>query len=319
MNPVCTFAHTNIALIKYWGKLEHPLNLPATGSLSLTLDRFGTKTKLSFHDQKQDTFTLNGQIQTGEPLNRVQKFLDHVRTQVRSTQHCHVESQNHVPTQSGLASSASGFASLALAANHLFELELSPADLSRLARIGSGSAARSVFGGFVLMHKKGAFAEALNPHPALDVKLIVVQCHQGQKAISSREGMLRTAQTSPYYPAWVETHPEDLKTAQEALEKGDLKTLGEVTEHSTLKMHASMLAAKPGFCYLNPVSLDVIQKIKQLRHEQNLSCYFTLDAGPHVKILCPSDQADTIVQSLFSISGIVSVDVAGPGPGATIL
>ncbi len=324
MKSTCAYAHTNIALIKYWGKLPGHLNLPATGSLSLTLENFGTQTALSFIDAPQDVFVLNNQQQIGEPLLRVQLFLDIVRALSKNDQHCLVDSRNDVPTRSGLASSASGFAALSLAANQLFSLNLNPIDLSQLARVGSGSAARSIFGEFVYMHpgspvdKTGGYAEPLTTDPSLDVRLIVVQCASTPKKISSRAGMMHTSATSPYYSSWIATHAQDLEEATRAAMQGDFKTLGELTEHSTLKMHASMLAAKPAFWYFEPLTITVMNRVKALR-DDGAHCYFTMDAGPHVKVLCQAQQAQAITNELRKIEGIVQIDIAKPGPGAKLI
>lgn len=324
MKSTRAYAHTNIAIIKYWGKIPGEQNLPSTGSLSLTLDRFGTETEATFADQPADSFVLNGVLQTGESLERAQHFLDVVRALAKRSERCHIQSTNHVPTKSGLASSASGFAALALATAHQFELELNPMDLSRLARLGSGSAARSIFGDFVLMHpvspidQSGGYAEQLHTHSTLDVKMIVVQCSKMQKAISSRTGMLHTQATSLYYPSWVSSHYTDLESAIEAIRRGDFKTLGELTEYSTLKMHATLLAAKPGYWYFDPLSLTVMSRVRTLR-DQGASCYFTLDAGPHVKVLCPAHEAEALAKDLAQIPDVIAVDIASPGPGAYLL
>ncbi len=324
MNSTRAYAHTNIALIKYWGKLPGHLNLPATGSLSLTLQNFGTETTLSFIDAPEDVFVLNNQEQTGDPLSRVQRFLDIVRALTKNNQHCLVDSRNDVPTHSGLASSASGFAALSMAANQHFSLNLNPTDLSQLARVGSGSAARSIFGDFVYMHpgspfdKTGGYAEPLLADPSLDIRLIVVQCASTPKEISSRTGMIHTSSTSPYYPSWINTHAFDLEEATKAAMQGDFRTLGELTEHSTLKMHACMLAAKPAFWYFEPLTIAVMNRVKNLR-DDGANCYFTMDAGPHVKVLCQAKQADGIANELKKIEGIIQIDIATPGPGAKLL
>jgi diphosphomevalonate decarboxylase len=323
MKSTRAYAHTNIALIKYWGKLPGNLNLPATGSLSLTLDNFGTETTLSFIENAQDVFVLNNHEQIGEPLLRVQRFLDIVRALGKNEQHCLVDSRNDVPTRSGLASSSSGFAALSVAANQHFALKLNSVDLSQLARVGSGSAARSVFGGFVYMHsgspvdKTGGYAEVLAADPALDIRLIVVQCAVTYKEISSRAGMLHTSATSPYYTSWIATHAMDLEEATRATMQGDFKTLGELTEQSTLKMHACMLAAKPGFWYFEPLTIAVMNRVKFLRN-QGFDCYFTMDAGPHVKVLCKAETAEDVAKEIKKIDGVVQIDIAKPGPGAKL-
>ncbi|MDA0712549.1 MAG: diphosphomevalonate decarboxylase [bacterium] len=324
MTTAGAYAHTNIALIKYWGKLPGPDNLPATGSISLTLNEFGTKTELSFIDNPHDVFMLDEKTVNDHSLIQVQTFLDKVRQLAKQKHHCLVRSNNNVPTSAGLASSASGFAALALAADKLFELNLNKKELSQLARQGSGSAARSIFDGLVHMHagsannKDCAYAEALNSDNLPALKMIVVQCSRRKKAISSREGMNHTAKTSPFYPSWLATHDHDLQSALKAIHAGDLRSLGMLTEHSTLKMHATMMAANPGFWYLEPLTLEVINLVKKLQKEGS-DCYFTMDAGPHVKILCSASEAEMIAAEIKQIPKIVKIDIASPGPAAYLL
>jgi diphosphomevalonate decarboxylase len=319
------YAHTNIALIKYWGKRpgSRPgLNLPAVGSLSLTLDRFGTETTLAPSDADADQLVLDGQPQGVRETAKVSAFLDLVAGTDRPR--ALVRSRNDVPTAAGLASSASAFAALALAANHAFGRALDDRALSQLARQGSGSAARSVFGGFVLLHRgaqddgSDCFAEPLPDPPGLDVRLVVVRCGAGKKAVGSTDGMTLTEQTSPYYPAWVATHPADLEEGRTALARGDLDALGAVMEHSTLKMHATTLAARPGFFYFQATTLAVLRAVQVLR-AQGVSAWATMDAGPHVKVLCRTADAPLVLDAVTAVDGVRGVDVAAPGPAARIL
>ncbi len=311
MQPVSAIAHANIALIKYWGKAPGDGNLPATGSLSLTLDCFFTQTVIQ--KSNQDRFILNGIEQTGERLARVQAFLDLVRVKKIA---CEVISENHVPTQSGLASSASGFAALACAANQFFALGLDNRALSELARRGSGSAARSIFPGLARMHREG-YAEGIDARK-LDLNMLVVHCSNLEKQVDSRTAMNLTAQTSAYYPEWISSHQADLDDALKAVWHGDFKKLGELTEYSTLKMHASMLAARPAIWYFEPLSWAVMNAVRDWRR-QGLQAYFTLDAGPHVKVLCQSNDVGVLKTGLEKIPGVLKVQHAKPGPGAYLL
>ncbi len=314
MNSVSAIAHSNIALIKYWGKANSDRNLPATGSLSLTLDIFYTQTQL--RASEQDRFLLNGSEQSGERFDRVSAFLKHVRQISGKNIFCDVMSKNHVPTHAGLASSASGFAALAQACNQFFELGLQPKALSELARLGSGSATRSIFPGFARMHLEG-YAEPIEP-PNFDMKLLVVNCSPNEKSIDSRTAMKHTSETSPYYSRWVMNHADDLRAALDAIEAGDFSKLGELTEYSTLKMHASLMAARPGYWYFEPASIAVMNAVRAL-HKRGLEGYFTLDAGPHVKVLCLAEQAVSWKQELEQVPGVLGVSIAGPGPGAYCL
>jgi diphosphomevalonate decarboxylase len=284
------FAHTNIALIKYWGKRQHPLNLPATDSLSLTLQDFGTQTTVELFEGENDQLILNTEVQTGKPLLKVQRFLDLIRAASPHGHNARITSINHVPTAAGLASSASAFAALAMAAAKAYELpNITPKALSILARQGSGSAARSIYGGLVHMHQGtlsdggDAFATPL-PEPQLKLAMLVIPCDQGPKKVSSTAGMNHTQMTSPYYQAWVDTHDSDMVKAKTAIENNDFKLLGQVMEHSTLKMHATALTAQPGLWYWNSKTWQALEKITALRTPE-LPFYFTMDAGPHVKVL----------------------------------
>ncbi len=311
-------AHTNIALIKYWGKRDATLILPYTSSVSLTLADFYTDTTVRFDATlNADTFTLDGQPQQ---TTKVSAFLDHVRHMADMTTKAVVTSTNHVPTAAGLASSASAYAALALAASRAAGLTLSEPALSRLARRGSGSATRSVYGGLAIWHRgtddQSSFAEAL-PATTLPLRMLVVLVDKGPKPISSRNLMANTVATSPYYPAWV-THNE--KAAQQmvtALAEDDFATIGHLTEQSSMQMHATILASDPAFTYWAPETLQAWALVRQLR-ANGVPAYATMDAGPNVKIL-------TLAPYVAQVQAALRPDFAGrvletaPGPGAQIL
>jgi diphosphomevalonate decarboxylase len=329
------WAHTNIALVKYWGKRDGAspgLNLPATGSLSMTLDGFGTTTTVTLDpDATRDVFVLDDEPQEddSESAQRVFEFLDLAAGATREQRaKARVVSRNQVPTAAGLASSASAFAALALAAARAYRGAdtLGPRELSMLARRGSGSAARSVFGGFVVMHRgqrddgSDCFAEPMEGDGVgkLDARLVVVRCGTGKKATGSRTGMEHARQTSPFFAPWVDTHARDLADAQAAIAAGDIERLGEVMEHSTHKMHATTFTARPAFWYWNPVTLAVLTEVKLLR-DRGTGAWATMDAGPHVKVLCTAVDAPNIARHLEALHGVVGVDVAGPGGPARIV
>lgn len=316
-------ANSNIALVKYWGKLDEAKNLPATGSLSLTLDCFTTTTTLIPIEARQDMLVLNGRAAEGKAAERVRNFLDLFRARAEKPIHFEVVSTNNFPTASGLASSASGFAALAMAANQAFGLDYSAEGLSQIARMGSGSAARSIFDGFALMRaardfNDDVFASQVHAHADLDVKMIVIRCAENEKAISSTKGMLHCANTSPFYKSWVQDHATDLDRALGALKSNDFATLGEISEHSTLKMHATMLASSPGFWYFAPLTIQLMNKVRMLRNE-GAQCYFTMDAGPHVKVLCRAREANALAEIFRAEAGVLDVCIASPGPGARLV
>lgn len=325
MRSARAVAHTNIALVKYWGKRPPApglpdLNLPAVGSLSLTLDRLRSETTVGPSDH--DLFTLNEGPGPADAAAKVFRHLDRVwqaAGHAAARPPCRVASVNHLPTAAGLASSASGFAALTLAAAAAFAWDPGRAALSALARRGSGSAARSLWGGFVRLERgsqpDGSDCRAYPLHPAShwDVRLLIAHTAKGPKPVGSTDGMQRCRETSPYYGPWVETSEADLAAAEAALAARDLASLGEIVEHSCFKMHACMMATRPPLVYWNGTTLEAIRAVWQARAE-GLVGYVTSDAGPHVKVLCPSDQADALAERLRAVPGVQAVEAVAPGP-----
>ncbi len=327
MKSATATAHTNIALVKYWGKRADAapeLNLPAVGSLSMTVDGLRTVTRVTAADE--DLFALDGVRVEGTAAEKVFRHLDRVwsfRKPDGLRPRCQVVSTNYVPTAAGLASSASGFAALTVAAASAFELDLSAEDLSTLARMGSGSAARSIWGGFVRLDRgqraDGADCRARPIVAAGDwpLALVVVQVGRGAKPVGSTEGMERSRTTSPYYPAWVDTSPADLDTAEAALRSRDLPALGAVVEWSCFKMHACMWASRPPIVYWQPTSLAAIHTVWNARAE-GLPGYVTMDAGPHVKVLAEAEHAEAIAERCRAVPGVEAVTICRPGPDASV-
>ena len=322
-------ARTNIALVKYWGKRPGAGNLPAVGSLSLTLHELATRTEVRVDEAlREDAFFLGGERIAGEPARRVTEFLDLVRAQAGRTSRAEVRSRNSFPTAAGLASSASGFAALALAAAHAFGLALDPRRLSQLARRGSGSAARSIFGGFVLLHRgtrddgDDCYAEPrLDPAAAAsgwDVRMVIAIAGEQSKSTLATSGMNHTAATSPYFRAWVESQPADLVAAREAILRRDLAAVGEIAERSCLTMHASALAARPGVLYWTGATVDGFHAVRQLR-AAGVGAWFTNDAGPHVKAICAAEDATRVAEALASVRGVNRTIVCSPGAAARVL
>lgn len=314
-------AHPNIALVKYWGKADAHLALPATGSVSMGLDVFPTTTTVTLDGgsgdglEARDAFTLNGRVVEDGALVRVQEFLDLVRDLAGSDERASVVSENTVPTGAGLASSASGFAALAAAASAAYGLDLSQRDLSRLARRGSGSATRSIPGGVAVWHAgddQGSFAE---PVPAPPMAMVVVTIDAGPKPIGSREAMRRTIATSPFYPAWVTSTTETVGDVLAACAAGDFTRIGELTESNALRMHATIEGAFPPIRYLNARSVAVFDAVAELR-AAGVEAYATADAGPNVVVLTRPEDRSTVAAAL---AGHGSVIESGTGPAARVL
>ncbi len=319
-------AHTNIALIKYWGKRDETLILPTNNSLSLTLDGFYTTTTVTFRDDlSSDTFFLNDQAITGEQFNRVSTFLDLIRSETQATNlYAEVRSTNHVPTAAGFASSASGFAALAAATTRALDLSISDQDLSRLTRQGSGSACRSIYGGFVEWRQgtkpdgSDSFAVQVQPAEHWDVRVAAVVLSDTMKKVSSREGMKRTVNTSPFFSGWVNSIPYDLELIKQGIKDRDFEKVGNIAEANCLKMHATTLGANPPFTYWHATTLAVMQEVQTMR-ERGIPAFFTIDAGPNVKVLyLPKDEA-TVKKALLDIPGVHDVIVSRSGQGVTYL
>jgi len=316
MTSATATAHPNIALVKYWGKRDSDLNLPATGSLSMTLDIFPTTTTVTVDDAgAADVLVFGGVERSDGPAQRVTRFLDLVRRLAGSDRFARVETVNTVPSAAGLASSASGFAALAVAASAAYGLDLDTAALSRLARRGSGSASRSVIPGFAIWHAgqddATSFAE---PIAAPDLAMVVAMVEKREKPVSSREAMRRTILTSPYYPAWVESTAETLDAAALACAEGDVERLGRITEVNALRMHALIQSCDPPIRYLTPVSVEIFDRVAALR-ESGVGAWATADAGPNVVVLTRPDDVPAVTAAL---DGLAELAIARPGPAAAL-
>ncbi|MGV9680565.1 diphosphomevalonate decarboxylase [Nocardia sp. NPDC003482] len=325
-SPVGAVAHPNIALIKYWGKRDEQLVLPYSDSLSMTLDIYPTTTFVRPNGGRCDQVILNDAPATGETVARIRRFLDLVRARAGRTEYLTVDTRNTVPTGAGLASSASGFAALTVAAARLYGLDLDSVALSALARRGSGSASRSMFDGYSIWHAgrgngeegdRSSYAERINGD-ALHLALVVAVVETAAKKIPSRDAMRRTVQTSPLYRAWVESSAKDLHTMRAAISRGDVETVGEIAEGNALGVHATMLAARPAVRYISQASLTILDCVAELR-ESGVGAYATMDAGPNVKIICRHSAADSIAAAIELLGVTRSVLVARPGPGARLL
>ncbi|EXJ23653.1 Diphosphomevalonate decarboxylase [Alkalibacterium sp. AK22] len=315
-------AHTNIALIKYWGKANDDLILPKNNSLSLTLDAFYTDTKVTF-DQclETDLLYLNGQQQNLAALDKVKKVLDAVRDKAGIQTRARVDSINYVPTAAGLASSASGLAALAGAASQAAGLDMPFEELSKLARIGSGSASRSIYGGFAEW-LKGVDHDTSYAVPVdkadWDIGMLFIIVNDAKKEVSSRDGMKRTVDTSPFYEGWLQSLDGDLSAMKQALKDQDLKRVGQIAERNALKMHATTLGAQPPFTYWTAESMTAMEAVRSLRR-QGYTAYFTMDAGPNVKIICRQSQLAELKDLLSEQFAESQLIEARPGPGIRTL
>jgi diphosphomevalonate decarboxylase len=313
-------ARANIALVKYWGKSSSDLNIPAVGSISITLDGLWTETEVEFDASlTADTFLLNGETRKDQ-LKRVISCLEILRSHANVNHAARVISHNNFPTGAGLASSASGFAALTVATSRALSLDLSPKNLSIVARQGSGSAARSIFGGFVEMYagSKGdgldSFAEPILSADGWPLEVVVAVTERKEKAVSSRVGMAKSKVTSPYYREWVRTSSIDLNSAREAIRIQDFEQLAEIAEFNCLKMHAVAIASQPPLIYWNPATVACIHGVRELRRS-GVPVFFTIDAGPQLKAVCAPGVSKDVENFLRDIPGVLDTLVTGLGSG----
>jgi diphosphomevalonate decarboxylase len=321
MSTATATALPNIALIKYWGDRDPRLRLPANGSISMNLAGLYTRTSVTFDAAYQaDALTLNGYPLKGQALNRVSGLLAQVRRLAGFHQYAQVTSENNFPTGAGIASSASAFAALALAGATAAGLSLDEQQLSRLARTGSGSACRSVPGGFVEWQAgvsdedSYAFSIAAPEHWALaDCIALISQEH---KDVSSREGHV-LADTSPLQQARLADTPRRLSLCRQALLERDFALLADVVEMDCLMMHAVMQTSNPPLLYWQPATLAVMQAVVAWRR-LGLPVFFTIDAGPNVHVFCPAEQVLQVEALLRQVQGVQEVLTALPGGPARL-
>jgi diphosphomevalonate decarboxylase len=311
-------AHPNIALIKYWGKRDAPANLPAVGSLSITLDAMRAHTTVEFDAARSGDLVLLNGAEDAATTRRVSACLDLLRRRAGVRHGALVRSDNDFPTGAGLASSAAGFAALVTAAAAALGLRLPAADLAEVARIGSGSAPRSLLGGFVLLRNDPAGGASLEPvlSPAeWPLRVVIAITATQPKAVGSRDGMERSRDTSPYYAEWVRSHAADLAAGTQLVRRHDFAGLAELAEHNCLKMHAVMLTTRPALIYWAPATLACIQAVTELRRA-GTPVFFTVDAGPQVKAVCLPAAAATVAAALTAVPGVTRVMESGLGAGA---
>jgi diphosphomevalonate decarboxylase len=315
-------ANANIALIKYWGNRDASLRIPTTGSISMNLKGLETRTQVIFDSHLlQDVVILNGTSVKGETLNRVSQFLDLVRARAKQAFFARVESENNFPIGIGLASSAAAFAALSLAASQALGLNLPEQELSRLARRGSGSACRSIPSGFVEWiagtRDEDSYAISIAPpeHWALTDCIAIVETLP--KKISSTAGHA-LGTSSPLQNARILDAPRRLKICRQAIQERDFSCLTSIVEHDSNLMHAIMMTSNPPLFYWEPSSLGIIKNIPLWRKEGVPVCY-TLDAGPNVHLICPTEAAAEVTTRLKKSTGVVDVLISTPGSGTNFI
>ena len=311
-------AQPNIALIKYWGKRDIEQNLPAVGSLSVTLDSLWTKMSVEYSDAMAgDELVVNG-ASSEELLPRISACLDRVAGENR--RRASVLSESNFPIAAGLASSASAFAALVVAASAAAGQDSDALTLARIAGSVSGSAARSLFGGFVELRAGDTAIDVATIAGADDwpLTIVVAITETGSKPVSSGEAMNRSSASSPFYASWLEQQAADLASAREAVLGKDFAKLAKVAEHNCLKMHSVMWASSPPVIYWNSATLSCMEAVRRLQNEGH-AVFFTIDAGPQLKAVCLPDEADLVRSVLDACTGVERTMVSGLGMGARIV
>lgn len=312
----------NIAFIKYWGDRDARLHIPANGSISMNLEGLHTRTQVTFDASfQQDQLNLDGQPVTGAPLKRVRNFLDRVRLLADVPWHARVDSTNNFPIGAGIASSASAFAALALASTTALGLHLNERQLSCLARLGSGSACRSVPVGFVEwlpgQEDSNSYAFTIAPPEHWDLTDCIALVSPEHKSVGSTEGHT-LANTSPLQPSRVEDAPHRLELCRLAIRERDFNILANVTELDCQLMHAVMITSKPPLRYWLQVTQQLTQIVQTWRKNGQPVCY-TIDAGPNVHVICPASHTKMVIDQLLQVPGVLQVLVAHPGGAVRLI
>jgi diphosphomevalonate decarboxylase len=311
-------AGPNIALIKYWGKKDTARNLPAVGSISVTLDDLFTEMRVELDDGlDSDVLEVNSE-RRDELRQRVSTCLDSVLGPSRSR--ARVSSQSNFPIAAGLASSASSFAALVVAAAAAGGLDSSRAELAQLAGLASGSAARSLYGGLVELSlvDDRIIVDTLLNEQEWPLRIVAAVTESSAKPVGSTEAMEISRRTSPFYTRWVEEQAADLSLAREAIDARDFAALGTVAEHNCLKMHSLMWTSRPPVVYWNSATLACLSRIRDLQ-EDGVAVFFTMDAGPQVKAICLPDGEAPVREALSTVDGVQAVHACGVGQGASLV
>lgn len=283
-------SYANIAIIKYWGKKDPIKMIPATSSISLTLENLFTETEISFitreeaiekTGQASDLLYINGELQNEEQIKKITKVVNLFRDD--RSQLVKIDTTNNMPTEAGLSSSSSGLSAAIKACNKLFDKNLSREELAQISKFASGSSSRSFFGPVGMWDKDTG--EVSEVKTDLKLAMIVLVLNEEKKIISSRKGMALCMETSTSFDEWIRQSEIDFENMKKYLSEGDFSKVGDLTEENALRMHETTKNANPPFTYLTEKSFDAMEYVKELR-KQGEKCYFTMDAGPNVKVLC---------------------------------
>ena len=315
-------ANSNIALIKYWGKADDELFLPMNSSISMTLDNLQTICTVEFsEDFKQDVVEINSQPANPKTGDRIKRHLDLIRRIGKTDLKAKVATEFNFPIGAGLASSASASASLTLAGCSALRMNFDKRQLSILARQGSGSSCRSIYGGYVKWLKanasEGSYAVQIADENHFDIRDVIAVVSKEEKAVSSRDGMRTTVETSPLFKARLQNVEVSLKDMEKVILDKDFEAIGRLAEADCLSMHATMLTSQPPLIYWEPITVKLMKYVEQWR-DDGTSAYFTIDAGPNVHILTLPEDAKELESRLKEMPEVLEVIHSKPGSDARI-
>ena len=304
-------SYANIAIVKYWGKKDAEKMIPATSSISLTLNDMFTETEMEFIKDEDikiavekemkngnckdkfwgmtDLFYLNGELQDSVHTEKISKVVDLFRE--NRNQKVKISTTNNMPTAAGLSSSSSGLSAIIKACNKIFEKNYTQSELAKISKFGSGSSSRSFFGPIAAWDKDTG--EICEVKTDLKLAMLVLVLNKNKKKISSRNGMELCAKTSTYFDEWVKQSEIDFINMKKYLAENDFEKVGTLTEENALRMHKTTETANPPFSYFNEKTYEAMDFVKNLRNNGE-KCYFTMDAGPNVKVLCLEEDLEKL-------------------------
>ena len=304
-------SYANIAIVKYWGKKDAKKMIPATSSISLTLNDMFTETEMEFISDEDikisvekemkngdykdkfsnmtDLFYLNGELQDSVHTEKISKVVDLFRK--NRSQKVKISTTNNMPTAAGLSSSSSGLSAVIKACNKLFGKNYTQSELAQISKFGSGSSSRSFFGPIAAWDKDTG--EIYEVRTDLKLAMIVLVLNENKKEISSRNGMELCAKTSTYFNEWVKQSEIDFVNMKKYLAENNFEKVGILTEENALRMHKTTETANPPFTYFNEKTYEAMDFVKNLRNNGE-KCYFTMDAGPNVKVLCLEEDLEKL-------------------------
>lgn len=323
MKKATAVSHSNIALVKYWGKGDEKLRLPVNSSVAISLDNLTTTTTVEFSEslEKDEVELVGVGFEEGE-VEKVSKHLDRVREMAGISMRAKVVSNNSFPKAAGMASSASGFSALSVAATTAAGLKLSEKELSILARQGSGSASRSIPGGVSVWHagtsSETSFAERIAYPKEWDLRVLLVMAEDtSAKTVGSTEGMA-LAVTSPYFKTAVSEAEVNIDRLKAAMQKGDYEAFGKVIEDECYRLHMLCMTTSPNILYWRGMTVEVFQKLLKIR-DNGIYAFFTVDAGPHVHVVCQAKDVEPVKAALGELSGIKTIIECGIGEGTKVV